>query len=39
MAALARMQRDLRERLERERSIAAENLRIRTALDNASTGM
>ncbi|RBI94748.1 methyl-accepting chemotaxis protein, partial [Xanthomonas oryzae pv. oryzae] len=27
------------ERLERERSIAAENLRIRTALDNASTGM
>ncbi|CAD7736367.1 hypothetical protein LMG31886_24080 [Xanthomonas hydrangeae] len=39
MAALARMQRDLRERLQRERSIAAENLRIRTALDNASTGM
>ncbi|WOB28374.1 MULTISPECIES: methyl-accepting chemotaxis protein [Xanthomonas] len=39
MAALSRMQRDLRERLERERSIAAENLRIRTALDNASTGM
>ncbi|USJ00617.1 methyl-accepting chemotaxis protein [Xanthomonas prunicola] len=39
MAALARMQRDLRERLEHERSIAAENLRIRTALDNASTGM
>ncbi|MBB5863018.1 methyl-accepting chemotaxis protein [Xanthomonas arboricola] len=39
MAALARMQRELRERLERERSIAAENLRIRTALDNASTGM
>ncbi|WP_127158864.1 methyl-accepting chemotaxis protein [Xanthomonas arboricola] len=39
MAALASMQRDLRERLERERSIAAENLRIRTALDNASTGM
>ncbi|SMQ95343.1 chemotaxis protein [Xanthomonas fragariae] len=39
MGALARMQRDLRERLERERGIAAENLRIRTALDNASTGM
>ncbi|MFO3703816.1 methyl-accepting chemotaxis protein [Xanthomonas codiaei] len=39
MAALSRMQRDLRERLQRERSIAAENLRIRTALDNASTGM
>jgi len=39
MAALARMQRELRERIERERSIAAENLRIRTALDNASTGM
>ncbi|MCC8557173.1 MCP four helix bundle domain-containing protein [Xanthomonas vesicatoria] len=39
MAALSRMQRDLRERLEHERRIAAENLRIRTALDNASTGM
>ncbi|WP_295942583.1 methyl-accepting chemotaxis protein [uncultured Xanthomonas sp.] len=39
MAALARMQRELRERIERERSVAAENLRIRTALDNASTGM
>ena len=39
MAALARMQRELRERIERERSVAAENLRIRIALDNASTGM
>ncbi|WP_115572939.1 methyl-accepting chemotaxis protein [Xanthomonas campestris] len=39
MAALARMQRDLRERLQHERAVAAENLRIRTALDNASTGM
>jgi len=39
MAALARMQRELRERIERERRVAAENLRIRTALDNASTGM
>ncbi|MBN6151056.1 methyl-accepting chemotaxis protein [Xanthomonas sp. AmX2] len=39
MAALARMQHDLRERIERERAIAAENLRIRVALDNSSTGM
>ena len=39
MAALARMQKQLREQIEQERSVAAENLRIRTALDSASTGM
>ena len=36
MDALAQMQTDLRERLEHDRSVAAENQRIRQALDNVS---
>ncbi|GAA5167346.1 methyl-accepting chemotaxis protein [Viridibacterium curvum] len=39
LATMRRMQQSLRERLEAERTIAAENLRIRNALDNASTSM
>jgi len=39
MRSLQRMQRDLKERIERDQAIAAENLRIRTALDSSSTGM
>ncbi|MEB1527924.1 methyl-accepting chemotaxis protein [Xanthomonas sp. WHRI 7945] len=39
LQALKRMQQDLRERTERDAAVAAENLRIRTALDNSSTGM
>ncbi|WP_369932730.1 methyl-accepting chemotaxis protein [Xanthomonas tesorieronis] len=39
MQALKRMQQDLRERTERDAAVASENLRIRTALDNSSTGM
>ncbi|MDR6990823.1 methyl-accepting chemotaxis protein [Luteimonas sp. 3794] len=39
MAALARMQRELRERIERERGIAAENLRIRTALEQVTANV
>jgi methyl-accepting chemotaxis protein len=38
-SAMARMQRDLRERIESERQIAAENLRIRNALENASVSV
>ncbi|WCE03694.1 methyl-accepting chemotaxis protein [Pseudoxanthomonas sp. JBR18] len=34
--ALQRMQKDLRERIERDQAIAGENLRIRTALDSSS---
>ncbi|WP_282452902.1 methyl-accepting chemotaxis protein [Pseudomarimonas salicorniae] len=37
--ALRGMQRDLRERIESERAIAAQNLRVRIALDNAGTAM
>jgi methyl-accepting chemotaxis protein len=37
--AMARMQRDLRERIESERRVASENLRIRNALDNASVAV
>jgi methyl-accepting chemotaxis protein len=37
--AMARMQRDLRERIESERRVASENLRIRNALDNASASV
>jgi methyl-accepting chemotaxis protein len=37
MLALQRMQKDLRERIERDQVVASENLRIRTALDNSST--
>jgi methyl-accepting chemotaxis protein len=39
MQALKRMQQDLRERTERDAAVAAENLRIRTALDSSTTGM
>jgi methyl-accepting chemotaxis protein len=39
MRALQRMQRDLKERIERDQAVAAENLRIRTALDASSTGV
>ncbi len=39
LRAMQRMQRDLRERIERDQAIAAENLRIRTALDYSSTGV
>ncbi|MBB5943662.1 methyl-accepting chemotaxis protein [Xanthomonas sp. 3307] len=39
MQALKRMQQDLRGRIERDAAVASENLRIRTALDNSSTGM
>ena len=39
MRATQRMQTDLRERIERDQAIAAENLRIRTALDYSSTGV
>ena len=38
-SALKQMQRDLAERIEAERTIAAENLRVRIALDNAGTAM
>ncbi|WP_140721557.1 methyl-accepting chemotaxis protein [[Pseudomonas] boreopolis] len=37
MRAMQRMQRDLKERIERDQAIASENLRIRTALDSSST--
>lgn len=39
LASMHRMQTQLRERIEAERRIAAENLRIRIALDNVSTGV
>ncbi|WP_338325391.1 PAS domain-containing protein, partial [Pseudoxanthomonas composti] len=39
MAALARMQLELRQRLERERGIANDNLRVRTALDDVTTNV
>ena len=39
LRAMQRMQRDLRERIERDQLIANENLRIRTALDYSSTGV
>ncbi|WP_199435692.1 methyl-accepting chemotaxis protein [Xanthomonas oryzae] len=38
MRSMQRMQRDLKERIERDQRIADENLRIRTALDKSSTG-
>ncbi|MCD9008241.1 MCP four helix bundle domain-containing protein, partial [Luteimonas sp. XNQY3] len=37
LKAMQRMQHDLRERIERERKVSSENLRIRTALDNSTT--
>ncbi len=39
MQAMQTMQRDLRERIEHDRRIAAENLRIRNALDMSSTSV
>lgn len=39
MRALARMQQSLKERIARERAVATENARVRSALDSASTGM
>ncbi len=39
LASMQRMQTLLRERLNEERRVAAENLRIRIALDNVSTGV
>ncbi|WP_386348434.1 methyl-accepting chemotaxis protein [Xanthomonas campestris] len=39
MRAMQRMQRDLRERIERDQQVANENLRIRIALDKSSTGL
>src|SRR5690606_11502483 len=39
LRAMQRMQHDLRERTERDQKEAAENLRIRTALENSSTGL
>ncbi len=39
LRAMQRMQRDLRERIERDQIVANENLRIRTALDYSSTGV
>ncbi len=38
VAALSRMQSGLKERIEKDRAAAAENARIRTALDKVSTG-
>ncbi|MEA9557821.1 methyl-accepting chemotaxis protein [Xanthomonas nasturtii] len=38
MRSMQRMQRDLKERIERDQKVADENLRIRTALDKSSTG-
>jgi methyl-accepting chemotaxis protein len=39
MKALALMQQELRERIDRERAIATENARVRSALDVATSGM
>ncbi|HEX5757306.1 MAG TPA: methyl-accepting chemotaxis protein, partial [Arenimonas sp.] len=39
LKAMLRMQSDLRERIERDAKIASENLRIRNALDESSTGV
>ena len=39
LRALEKMQHDLKERMDREQKIAAENLRIRNALDSASTNI
>ncbi|KLJ02776.1 methyl-accepting chemotaxis protein [Luteimonas sp. FCS-9] len=39
LKSMQRMQHDLRERTERDQKVASENLRIRTALDSASTGL
>ncbi len=38
LRAMQRMQGDLRERIERDQAVAAENLRVRIALDSTSTG-
>ncbi len=39
LRAMQRMQRDLRERIERDQAVAGENLRIRTALDSSGTSV
>src|SRR5690606_24726210 len=39
LKAMQRMQRDLRERIERDQAVASENLRIRTALDSSGTSV
>ncbi|WP_393999898.1 methyl-accepting chemotaxis protein [Luteimonas sp. WGS1318] len=39
LKSMQRMQRDLRERIERDQAIASENLRIRTALDSSGTSV
>ncbi len=39
LKSMQRMQRDLRERIERDQAIAGENLRIRTALDSSGTSV
>lgn len=39
LASMSRMQDELRSRIEAERKTAAENLRVRIALDNVSTGV
>ena len=39
LKSMQRMQRDLRERIERDEAIASENLRIRTALDSSGTSV
>jgi len=39
LKSMQRMQRDLRERTERDQAIAGENLRIRTALDSSGTSV
>ena len=39
LRAMQRMQRDLRERIERDQAVAAENLRVRTALDSSGTSV
>jgi methyl-accepting chemotaxis protein len=39
LGSLGRMQQELKERIEREREIAKENARVRSALDGAASGM
>jgi len=39
LKAMQRMQRDLRERIERDQAVAGENLRVRTALDSSGTSV
>jgi len=39
LKSMQRMQHDLRERIERDQKVAAENLRVRTALESSSIGL